>query len=143
MGIVIEESILPPQRFGGYEHDFSIFSTSSNTHLSLLDPIFTLLTTRDLGKKVIEALTVGKIKVVALYKGISAHGMDHFVQHLLYMVLEKKLNVMREDVNPTLILNRILFRYMLPRTFILLESFINLSHKYTFLSFNFLGSTDA
>lgn len=45
-----------------------------------------------------------------MYKGIALDCVDHYVRHLPYMVVESELNITREDVDPTLLVSRIIFQ---------------------------------
>lgn len=46
---------------------------------------------------------------MALFKGVGPYLVDHFVQHLPYIAVEKELGVMSEDVDLTLVMSRLLF----------------------------------
>lgn len=67
-------------------------------------------TTRDSrrGKGVIEHLTT-KIEGMTLYRDMALERVDHYVENLPYMAHEKQVDAICEDVDPTIVVSRLLF----------------------------------
>lgn len=55
-------------------------------------------------------MTKGEIERATLYKGVTLNQVDHYVLHLSFITIKKELDIMSEDVNPTLVVNRLLFQ---------------------------------
>lgn len=51
-----------------------------------------------------------EIEGVVMYKSMAPDRVDHYIWHLPFMTVKKELDVMSEDVDPTLVVSRIFFQ---------------------------------
>lgn len=46
---------------------------------------------------------------MAPYEGVVSHNIDHFFENLPYMIIKKELDTISKDIDPTLVVKRLLF----------------------------------